>query len=168
MSSRRTKHSRTYDCVAVACGVLVAGVVLPVPVSAGAQLKVIVSGGCHGAYETLLTEVERATGIQITTTSGASVENGPRTTPNQVRNGVAADVVILAREGLGRTDCGKADHRRTRCRCGEIPHRRDRSGPACRNRISAPSSDSNRCCCNRHAVPNTGWSRRAHQMHWVF
>ena len=36
----------------------------------------------------------------MTTTSGGSVGNGPNTIGSQVRRGVPADVVILAREGL--------------------------------------------------------------------
>lgn len=100
MSSEPMKHARRKQCVSVAAAILVAGVFLAAPVHADAQLKVIVSGGFRGAYETLLPEFERATGIQVTTTSGASIGNGPTTIPSQIRHGVAADVVILAREGL--------------------------------------------------------------------
>ncbi len=69
--------------------------------SASAQpLKVIISGGFSAAYRELLPAFERDTGMQITTTSGGSVGSGPNTIGNQIRRGVPADVIILAREGL--------------------------------------------------------------------
>lgn len=68
--------------------------------SASAQVKVIISGGFTVAYRELLPQFEKSTGITVTTTSGGSVGNGPNTIGNQVRRGVPADVVILAREGL--------------------------------------------------------------------
>ena len=66
-----------------------------------AQVKVIISGGFSAAYREVLPEFERATGIQVTTTSGGSIGNGPNTIGAQLRRGVPADVVILSREGLG-------------------------------------------------------------------
>jgi molybdate transport system substrate-binding protein len=65
-----------------------------------AQVKVIISGGFTAAYRELLPEFERTSGITVTTTAGGSVGNGPNTIGAQVRRGVPADVVILAREGL--------------------------------------------------------------------
>jgi len=65
-----------------------------------AQVKVIISGGFTAAYRELLPEFERTSGISVTTTSGGSVGNGPNTIGAQVRRGVPADVIILAREGL--------------------------------------------------------------------
>jgi molybdate transport system substrate-binding protein len=65
-----------------------------------AQVKVIISGGFSAAYRELLPEFERTTGLTVTTTSGGSVGNGANTIGAQVRRGVPADVVILAREGL--------------------------------------------------------------------
>lgn len=65
-----------------------------------AQVKVIISGGFTAAYRELLPEFERASGISVTTTSGGSVGNGPNTIGAQVRRGVPADVIILARDGL--------------------------------------------------------------------
>jgi molybdate transport system substrate-binding protein len=65
-----------------------------------AQLIVLISGGFSGAYERLLPEFERASGIKVTTTSGASQGAGPQTIAAQLARGVPAHVVILSREGL--------------------------------------------------------------------
>ena len=67
---------------------------------ASAQVKVIISGGFTAAYRERLPQFEKETGITVTTTSGGSVGNGPNTIGGQIRRGVPADVVILAREGL--------------------------------------------------------------------
>jgi molybdate transport system substrate-binding protein len=69
-------------------------------VAASAQLKVLISGGFSGAYEKLLPEFERTSGIKVTTGSGASQGTGPQTIAAQLARGVPADVVILSREGL--------------------------------------------------------------------
>jgi molybdate transport system substrate-binding protein len=66
-----------------------------------AQVNVLISGGFSGAYEELLPEFERASGIKIATGSGASQGTGPQTIAAQLAGGVACDVVILSREGLG-------------------------------------------------------------------
>ena len=58
------------------------------------------SGGFSGAYEQLLPEFERTSGIKVTTGSGASQGTGPQTIAAQLARGVPADVVILSREGL--------------------------------------------------------------------
>jgi molybdate transport system substrate-binding protein len=63
-------------------------------------LKVIISGGFSGAYEALLPQFERMSGIQVETGSGASQGSGPQTIGAQLERGVSADVVILSREGL--------------------------------------------------------------------
>jgi molybdate transport system substrate-binding protein len=68
--------------------------------AASAQVKVLMSGGFTGAYEKLLPEFERTSGIRVTTGSGASQGSGPQTIAAQLAGGVAADVVILSREGL--------------------------------------------------------------------
>jgi molybdate transport system substrate-binding protein len=65
-----------------------------------AQLMVLISGGFAGAYEKLLPEFERTSGIKVTTGSGASQGAGPQTIAAQLSRGVPADVVILSREGL--------------------------------------------------------------------
>jgi len=70
------------------------------PMAASAQLSVLISGGFSGAYEQLLPEFERASGIKVTTGSGASQGTGPQTIAAQLARGVPADVVILSREGL--------------------------------------------------------------------
>ena len=64
------------------------------------ELKVIISGGFSGPYEQLVPQFERATGIKVATGSGSSQGKGPQTIAAQLARGVAADVVILSREGL--------------------------------------------------------------------
>src|SRR4029077_15913488 len=73
---------------------------LALPTAAFAQVHVIISGGFSAAYREVLPEFERTTGIKVETTTGGSVGNGPNTIGAQLRRGVAADVVILSREGL--------------------------------------------------------------------
>ena len=63
-------------------------------------MKVIISGGFSGPYEELLPEFERTSGLKVTTLSGSSQGTGPQTIAAQLARGVAADVVILSREGL--------------------------------------------------------------------
>lgn len=75
-------------------------VLLAWPQGAVAQMKVIISGGFSGAYEKLLPEFEQASGIKVTTGSGASQGDGPQTIGAQLARGEKADVVILSREGL--------------------------------------------------------------------
>jgi molybdate transport system substrate-binding protein len=70
------------------------------PMSASAQVKVLMSGGFSGAYEQLLPEFEKTTGITVTTASGASQGTGPQTIGAMLTSGTVADVVILSREGL--------------------------------------------------------------------
>jgi molybdate transport system substrate-binding protein len=80
--------------------VVVSATLLTWPIAATAQVKVLMSGGFSGAYEQLLPEFERTSGIKVTTGSGASQGSGPQTIGAQLASGVAADVVILSREGL--------------------------------------------------------------------
>jgi len=70
------------------------------PTVARAQLDVLMSGGFSGAYERLLPEFEKTSGVKVTTRSGASQGSGPQTIAAQLARGVPADVVILSREGL--------------------------------------------------------------------
>ncbi len=64
------------------------------------RLNVLISGGFTGAYQQLLPDFEQASGIRVTTGSGASQGTGPQTIAAQLARGVPADVVILSREGL--------------------------------------------------------------------
>jgi len=73
---------------------------LAYPTVAGAQLKVMISGGFSTAYRQALPEFEK-TGIKVTTLSGASQGKGPETIAAQLARGVPVDVVIMSREGLG-------------------------------------------------------------------
>jgi molybdate transport system substrate-binding protein len=70
------------------------------PTPASAQLRVIISGGFSTAYRQVLPDFERATGITVTTLSGASQGTGPETIAAQLARGVPVDVAILSREGL--------------------------------------------------------------------
>src|SRR6516225_1533777 len=63
-------------------------------------VNVLISGGFNSAHEQLVPEFERTSGIKVTTGSGASQGVGPQTIAAQLARGVAADVVILSREGL--------------------------------------------------------------------
>jgi molybdate transport system substrate-binding protein len=83
-----------------ALAIVVSATLLAWPVVATAQVKVMMSGGFSGAYDQLLPEFERTSGIKVTTGSGASQGTGPQTIGAQLANGVATDVVILSREGL--------------------------------------------------------------------
>src|SRR5438270_4380969 len=65
-----------------------------------ASLRVITSGGFSAAFQELQPEFEKATGIKVTVTRGASQGSGPDTIGAQLRRGVPADVVIMSREGL--------------------------------------------------------------------
>ena len=64
-------------------------------------VNVLISGGFAAAYEQLLPEFERTSRIKVTTRSGSSQGVGQQTIAAQLARGVAADVVILSREGLG-------------------------------------------------------------------
>ena len=64
------------------------------------HLNVLMSGGFSAAYERLLPEFKRGSGIDVTTGSGASQGTGPQTIAAQLDRAVPADVVILSREGL--------------------------------------------------------------------
>jgi molybdate transport system substrate-binding protein len=70
------------------------------PHGAFAQMKVIISGGFSGAYERLIPEFEKSSGIKVTTGSGSSQGNGPHTIAAKLASGEKFDVVILSREGL--------------------------------------------------------------------
>ena len=77
--------------------------VFALPASLPAQVVVLISGGFSAAYQELLPQFEKSTGITVTTARGAS-EGGGRDAPlsisTELRSGQPADVVILSREGL--------------------------------------------------------------------
>jgi molybdate transport system substrate-binding protein len=74
--------------------------VLGLPAASVAQLRVISSGGFSAAFQELLPEFEKTTGITVAAARGSSQGNGPNTIAAQLRRGVPADVVIMSREGL--------------------------------------------------------------------
>jgi molybdate transport system substrate-binding protein len=80
--------------------IIMVAMMLNSPTVAAAELNVLMSGGFGGAYEKLLPEFERTSGVKVTTRSGASQGSGPQTIAAQLARGVPADVVILSREGL--------------------------------------------------------------------
>jgi molybdate transport system substrate-binding protein len=80
--------------------VAVVAALLAFPIDAAAQLKVLMSGGFSGPYERLVPDLERSTGVKVSTASGASQGTGPQTIRAQLAAGAQADVVILSREGL--------------------------------------------------------------------
>jgi molybdate transport system substrate-binding protein len=74
--------------------------VLTLPRVLLAQINVLISGGFSTAYNELLSEFQQATGIKVSTASGASQGKGADTIGAQIRRGAPADVVIMSREGL--------------------------------------------------------------------
>ena len=52
-------------------------------------VNVLVSGGFSSAYERLVPEFERTSGIKVTTTSGASQGVGPQTIAAQLARGAS-------------------------------------------------------------------------------
>ncbi len=105
-----TMHSRCMALdVATATRMMILFVALSAwPSAASAQVKVLISGGFSGAYEKLLPEFEKTSGIKVTTGSGASQGDGPQTIKAQLARGVEADVVILSRDGLNELIGAKA------------------------------------------------------------
>lgn len=85
---------------ALARFVPVIALVLALPVLSSGQVKVLMSGGFSVAYQALLPEFERTTGITVTTTRGPSQGNGPDVIGAQLRRRVPVDMVIMNREGL--------------------------------------------------------------------
>lgn len=73
---------------------------LSLPSLSFGQVKVLMSGGFLAAYQELVPQFEKATGITITTLRGPSQGKGPDTIGAQLRRGVKADLVIMNREGL--------------------------------------------------------------------
>jgi len=73
---------------------------LALPATSFAQIRVLMSGGFAAPFEELLPEFQKATGITVTATRGQSQGTGPTTIGAQLKRGVPADMVIMAREGL--------------------------------------------------------------------
>src|SRR6478672_7150489 len=90
-----------------ACSFGIFATLLFCPITASAQLNVLMSGGFSAAYEQLLPEFEKTSGIKVTTGSGASQGTGPQTIGGQLAAGATADVVILSREGLEELEAAK-------------------------------------------------------------
>lgn len=65
-----------------------------------AELKVVTSVGFAAAFQDIQAEFEKATGIKVAVTRGASQGSGPDTIGAQLRRGFPADLVIMSREGL--------------------------------------------------------------------
>jgi molybdate transport system substrate-binding protein len=70
------------------------------PAASPAQVRVLMSGGFSAAYQELLPEFQKTTGITVTTARGPSQGDGPNTIGAQLRRGVPADMVIMSRNGL--------------------------------------------------------------------
>jgi molybdate transport system substrate-binding protein len=87
------KHLRTPLRLVVAFAALL-------PAVSSGQVKVIMSGGFSAAYQQLLPEFEKDTGITVTTARGPSQGDGPNTIGAQLRRGLSVDMVIMNREGL--------------------------------------------------------------------
>lgn len=71
-----------------------------IPSFAQVQIKVIVSGGFLAPFREALPEFEKTSGITVNSAVGASQGSSPNTIGNQLKRGVPADVIILAKEGL--------------------------------------------------------------------
>src|SRR4051812_17475333 len=65
-----------------------------------AQVRVMTSGGFAAPLKAALPEFEKSTGLSVTVILGKSQGAGTDTIRAQLDRGVAADVVILSREGL--------------------------------------------------------------------
>lgn len=79
---------------------VLAGALVAFSSAARAEITVMMSGGFALAYQDLLPEFERRTGIKVVTKSGASQGTGPSTIKAQLERGARPDVVILSKEGL--------------------------------------------------------------------
>ena len=64
------------------------------------EIRVIVSGAFRAAYLELIPAFERASGHRVVTVFGGSMGTAPTAIPMRLKNGEAADLVILAAEAL--------------------------------------------------------------------
>ena len=93
--------TRLLRCLAVTA-LMLAGL------TAGASaLTVMTSGGFATPLKAALPAFEKSSGITVTVILGKSQGDGPDTIAAQLARGVAADVVILSREGLNDLIAGK-------------------------------------------------------------
>ena len=75
--------------------------VLVLPAALPAQIAVLMSGGFSAAYQELVPEFEKSTGITVTTARGRSPRAmGPPRNRCPASAGSASDIVILSRQGL--------------------------------------------------------------------
>lgn len=79
---------------------LLIALALITPASWCAQLTVITSAGFAAPLRAILPDFQQRTGIMVVTRLGQSQGGGPNAIGAQLRRGVPADVVIMAREGL--------------------------------------------------------------------
>ena len=96
------------------------------PLSPFAQLNVITSVSFEAAYNELVPVFQKSSGITVSTKHFASQGSGPDTIAAQLRAGVAADAVIMSKEGLGEL---LAEGRRFSVRSARVDHT---CGAACR------------------------------------
>ena len=115
------------------------------PSPALAQLTVLHSGGFAAPYQEVLPTFENTTGLKVASTQASSQGQTSNTIPSRLRAGMAADVVIMTREGLtelvaeGRIDANSI-----------VISRRHHWVPlfvtGCRSRTSARSPHSEKPC----------------------
>ena len=89
--------TRPLRCLAVTA-LMLAG--LAGGASAQTRITVMTSGGFATPLKAALPAFEKSTGLSVTVILGKSQGDGPDTIAAQLERGVAADVVILSREGL--------------------------------------------------------------------
>jgi molybdate transport system substrate-binding protein len=87
-------------CKSLAAAAVALSVLAIFSQSARAQVKVITSGGFAAPLREMLPEFEKSTGISVEVMLGKSQGSGPETIGAQLGRGVAADIVIMSREGL--------------------------------------------------------------------
>jgi molybdate transport system substrate-binding protein len=79
---------------------VVLSVLAIIPQNAVAQVRVMTSGGFAAPLREMLPEFEKSAGVSVEIILGKSQGSGPDTISAQLERGVAADIVILSREGL--------------------------------------------------------------------
>ena len=64
------------------------------------EVRVIISGGLTAAYDLLIDQAQRATGLTLVTEYGSSMGAAPDAIPQRLARGEAADLIILASRGF--------------------------------------------------------------------